>query len=124
MPPWYDLPIGELRGLVAYTKTLGTTDSPPKLTRSEMTTAGTLFVQQRAVCHGPDASGNGPATASLAPTPTNFHEVRPTADYAEAVLARGVRGTAMPKWGSKLTSDERSLLARYVRSFFSKEPGE
>ena len=45
-------------------------------------------------------------------------------DYAEAALTNGVRGTAMPKWGPKLTPDERSLLARYVRSFYGKGAAE
>jgi len=124
MPPWSDLPSGELRGLVAYLKTIAPTDPPPDLTPQERATANSIFVNQCAVCHGQTGAGDGPSAAMLAPAPTNFHEVRPTAAHAEAVLTSGVRGTAMPKWGLKLTSQERSLLARYVRSLYEKATGE
>ena len=80
-----------------------------------------LYAKQCAVCHGPDGAGNGPSASILAPAPTNFHEVRPTTAYAEAALAHGVRGSAMPRWGGKLMPDEQKLLARYVRSFSNKE---
>ena len=56
----------------------------------------------------------------LSPGPTNFHEVRPTTEYASTVLASGVRGTAMPRWEPKLTPAQRELLARYVRSFYGR----
>ena len=77
-------------------------------------------MQECAVCHGREGKGDGRAAAALAPAPTNFHEIQPTSDYAERVLAQGVRGTAMPRWGPKLTPEQRSLLTRYVRSLYSK----
>jgi cbb3-type cytochrome oxidase cytochrome c subunit/cytochrome c553 len=124
MPPWSDLPSGELRGLVAYVKTLAPTEPPPRLSAEERAAAKASYVKQCAVCHGQTGAGDGLAAATLAPAPTNFHEVRPTVDYALAALANGVRGTAMPKWGLKLTPDQRSLLARYVRSFYGTSSGE
>ena len=124
MPPWSDLPSGELRGLVAYLKTLAPPEVPPDLTAEERATAKASYVKQCAVCHGQTGAGDGPAAATLAPAPTNFHEVRPTVDYALAALANGVQGSAMPKWGPKLTPAERSLLARYVQSFYGKSTAE
>ena len=124
MPSWSDLPSGDLRGLVAYLKTLAPTERPPDLSALERATAQTIYVKQCAICHGQTGAGDGPTAATLAPAPTNFHEVRPTLDYALAALAKGVRGTAMPKWGPKLTADERSLLGRYVRSFFGTKSME
>jgi cytochrome c oxidase cbb3-type subunit I/II len=124
MPSWSDLPSGELRGLVAYLKTIAPTEQSPDLTAQEQATAKAIFVKQCAVCHGQNGAGDGPTAAILAPAPTNFHEVRPTVGHAEAALTSGVRGTAMPKWGQKLAPDERSLLARYVRSFYGKATGE
>ena len=101
-------------------KTIASTEPPPELAAAEQATGKAINVKQCAVCHGQTGAGDGPSAAILDPAPTNFHEVRPTVDYAEAALTNGVRGTAMPKWGPKLTPDERSLLARYVRSFYKK----
>ncbi len=120
MPAWSELPSGELRGLVAYLTTIAPTDRPPNLTPQERTAASAIFVKQCAVCHGQNGAGNGPSALTLAPAPTNFHEVRPTVAHAESVLVSGVRGTAMPKWGPKLTPQERALLARYVASLYGK----
>ena len=121
MPSWSELPSGDLLGLVAFLKTIAPTEPPPDLTASEGASAKAIYQKQCAVCHGPDGAGNGPSAAILAPAPTNFHEVRPTTAYAEAVLADGVRGSAMPRWIGKLTPAEQKLLARYVRTFFNKE---
>ena len=118
MPAWSHLPAGELRGLVAYVKTIAPQDPPPVLGNSETTTAKNLFAAMR-VCHGRDGTGNALAAPALAPPPTNFHEVQPTFDYAQATLAHGVRGTAMPKWEPKLTPDQRSLLARTFGPFMA-----
>jgi mono/diheme cytochrome c family protein len=125
MPPWSDLPSPELRALVAYLKTIAPTSSQSLvLTAEERTTAKAIFLKQCAVCHGRTGVGDGPSAAFLAPPPTNFHEVRPSLDYAEAALTNGLRGTAMPKWGQKLTAGVRSLLARFVQSFCGISTGE
>ncbi len=44
-----------------------------------------------------EESGDGPAAAALAPSPTNFHEERPAKAQALQVLKEGVPGTAMPQ---------------------------
>ena len=120
MSSWNDLPSAELRGLTAYLKTIASTEPPPDLTSQERASGKAVYVKHCAVCHGQTGAGDGPSAAMLAPAPTNFHEVRPTVEYAEAALTHGVRGTAMPKWGPKLAPEERSLLARYVRSLYGK----
>jgi cytochrome c oxidase cbb3-type subunit I/II len=121
MPPWNDLATGDLRGLVAYLGTIASPERPPTLSEAEKMKAQSLFAKQCAVCHGTDGSGNGPSALILFPRPTNFHELRPTTAQAETALAEGIRGTAMPRWGGKLMSDEQKLMARYVRTFFGKE---
>ena len=121
MPPWNDLTAGDLRGLIAFLGTIAPSDPPPEFEAEERAAARGIFAEQCAVCHGPDGRGDGPSAAILAPSPTDFHEVRPTTAYAESALAHGVRGSAMPRWAGKLTPDEQKLLARYVRSFFGKE---
>ncbi len=124
MPSWNDLPSGELRGLVEYLKTIAATEPPPNLTTKELSSGKAIYDRECAVCHGQTGAGDGPSAAILNPAPTNFQEVRPTAEYAEAALTSGVRGTAMPKWGPKLKPDERSLLGRYVRSFYTRRSVE
>lgn len=109
---------------MAYLKSIAPKEPPPDLTTKELEAGKTLFVKQCAVCHGPTGAGDGPSAPLLNPTPTNFRKIRPTLHYAETALADGVRGTAMPKWGPKLTPAERSLLARYVRSYYGKDSVE
>ena len=121
MPPWNDLTTSDLRSLVAYLKTLDPQEPPARLTEIELAMARQLFIKQCAVCHGPDGKGDGVSALILSPAPTNFHEVRPTTAHAEAALAQGVRGSAMPRWRAKLLPEEQKLLARYVRSFSDKE---
>jgi cbb3-type cytochrome oxidase subunit 1/mono/diheme cytochrome c family protein len=124
MAAWSDLPSGDLRGLVAYLGTLAPKEQPADLAEGERATATAIYVKQCAVCHGQTGAGDGPTAWSLAPVPTNFREVRPTMEYALAALENGVRGTAMPRWGPKLSADERSLLARYIRSFYGATKAE
>ena len=121
MPPWNDLATGDLRGLVAYLKTLGPTEPLPALTDTQQSTARAIFAKECAICHGPDGRGNGPAAAILAPAPTNFNQVRPTTAHAELALGEGIRGSAMPRWRGKLTPGEQKILAQYVRTFYGKE---
>ena len=121
MPPWNDFATADLRGLVAYLKSLAPAEPAPALTDTERSSSRTIFARECAVCHGPDGRGDGPASAILAPAPTNFHETRPTTAHAEVALADGVRGSAMPRWRGKLTPDEQKMMARFVRTFFGKE---
>ncbi len=121
MPPWNDLATADLRGLVAYLTTLAPAEPAPALTDAERSQGRAIYTRECVVCHGPDGRGDGPAAAILAPTPTNFHEVRPTLAHAEVALADGVRGSAMPRWRGKLTPDEQKMMARFVRTFFGKE---
>ena len=123
MPPWNDLATGDLRGLVAYLKTLAPAAEAPVAgpAASELSTARSIYTKECAICHGPDGRGNGPAAAILAPAPTNFHEVRPSTAHAELALAQGIRGSAMPRWRGKLTDDEQKSLAGYLRTFYGKE---
>ena len=121
MPPWNDLAAADLRGLVAFLGTIAPPEPAPEWKTGEQATAREIFVKQCAVCHGPDGRGDGPSSSILTPSPTDFHEVQPTTAHAATALINGVRGTAMPRWTGKLTPNEQSLLARYVRSFFGKE---
>ena len=64
-------------------KSLAPAEPAPALTDTERSSSRTIFARECAVCHGPDGRGDGPASAILAPAPTNFHETRPTTAHAE-----------------------------------------
>jgi cytochrome c oxidase cbb3-type subunit 2/cytochrome c oxidase cbb3-type subunit I/II len=121
MPPWNELPAADLRGLLAYIQSLRLKDAPEQLPSEDLQKASNLYRIQCAVCHGLAGDGNGPAGGRLAPRPTAFQHVRPSQQSAERALETGLPGTAMPKWSRKLTTEERKLLARYVRSLYKFE---
>jgi mono/diheme cytochrome c family protein len=125
MPPWNELPANDLRALAALVHSLGAAAAAPEeapLADEQRLEAGKLYAKNCAVCHGPQGQGNGTGAATLAPRPTDFHQVRPSLAYAEEALQRGVPGTAMPPWRDQLTAGQRRLLALYVRSLYGQAP--
>lgn len=121
MPAWNDLSASDLRALVAYMQSLTTFEPIDPLADEERLRAADLFATHCAVCHGKKGNGDGITALSLAPSPTNFHEIQPNQVAAEAALKFGIRGSAMPKWEGKLTADEQRLLIRYVRTLYSSQ---
>jgi cytochrome c oxidase cbb3-type subunit I/II len=117
MPGWHEHSIHELRALAVFVRSLevaGAADEPA-LTPSERGQVEKLFTENCARCHGGTGRGDGLAAAALAPRPTDFTAIRPNLAYAEQAIERGVPGTAMVPWASKLSAEQRRLLARYVR---------
>lgn len=122
MSSWNDLSSSDLGSLVAYVKSLASDKSKEKaLEPAEAELAKALFVKNCAGCHGASGKGDGPTATPMAPMPTNFHEVRPTREYSEAVLENGIPGTSMPQWEGKLKDSERRLLIHYIRSLYEPE---
>jgi cytochrome c oxidase cbb3-type subunit I/II len=124
MPNWSDLPAVEIRGLIAFVRSLEDQAAEVEKPQSaaERGRARDLFASNCITCHG-DYKGRArrQPNPTLAPRPTNFSQVRPSRAFAEAVLRDGVPGTAMPPWKDKLSDEERRLLARYVRSLYNAE---
>ena len=119
MPPWRQIPTEDLRALVAYIDSLQVASAPPSTQESTSLTEGkALFAAACASCHGDTGAGNGPAAGALAPSPTNFHLKKPTAERAWEVLENGVPGTAMAPWKDQLSEDERHALVEFVRSLY------
>ena len=119
MSDFHELPTGELRALIAHVQSLeAAVDPEVAMTAKEKAAAEALYRQHCFSCHGEGGQGNGLYASTLAPAPTNFREVRPSLASAQRTLEIGTPGTAMISWKNKLTEDERTLLARYVRSFF------
>ncbi len=65
-----------------------------------------------------EGRGNGPAAGALAPSPTNFHEERPSSADTLRVLKEGIPGTAMPTWRMELSDAQREAVAAYVDSLY------
>jgi cytochrome c oxidase cbb3-type subunit 2/cytochrome c oxidase cbb3-type subunit I/II len=119
MPGYHDLPLTDLRALVAYVQAVGPpkTAEPPLEEKAKKQTES-LYQKLCVQCHGSKGEGLSAFATAIAPAPTAFRQVQPTLPYAEKVLADGVPGTAMIPWKTKLSEGERTLLARYVRSLF------
>ena len=69
-----------------------------------------------------EGSGNGPAAAALAPSPTNFHEQRPAKEHALQVLKKGIPGTAMPPWEVQMSDAQRQAVVAYLDSLYERPP--
>ncbi|MBY0526949.1 MAG: cbb3-type cytochrome c oxidase subunit I [Gemmataceae bacterium] len=121
MPPWHDLSVTDLRGLIAFTRTLvsDASDTVTSLDETQRRQADHLYATNCQDCHGPQ--GGGATATILMPAPTVFRRVRPTTARAERALADGVPGTSMPAWKDKLNDADRRLLAQYVRKFYLPE---
>jgi high-affinity iron transporter len=86
--------------------------------------AAALYQSQCSACHGPQGQGDGPAAASLDPSPSNFHE-RQRMDQRSVyglynTITLGVQGTGMSSFQA-LSEDERWALALYVSNLASQE---
>ena len=78
-----------------------------------------IYSTHCAECHGDDGGGNGFAAAELPIMPTDFAGERPTLAEAIGVLQNGVRGTSMAPWTDRLSDDEITAVAHYVRRFYA-----
>ncbi len=76
-----------------------------------------LYRAHCAVCHGLDGRGDGPAAASLVPTPA---DLRRTARMADPLLfsriTDGLPGTAMPAFRDVLSEEERWHVVNFLRA--------
>lgn len=88
-------------------------------------TGAQLFARHCASCHGERGDGKGIAAAFLFPRPRDFTTGRfrlvsasnnvPTRDDIQAVLVRGMPGSAMPPWAHLSQSDRDALVDEVLR---------
>ena len=75
--------------------------------------AATLYQAQCAACHGPEGRGDGPAAASLEPSPSDFHDhhrMDQRSVYSlYSTITLGVQGTGMS--GFQSAQRRRTLVA-------------
>jgi high-affinity iron transporter len=90
----------------------------------DLRAAAALYPVQCAACHGPEGHGDGPAAASLDPSPSNFHDhhrMDQRSVYSlYSTITLGVQGTGMSGF-QMLSEDERWSLAFYVGNLASSE---
>jgi high-affinity iron transporter len=77
-----------------------------------------LFSKSCASCHGMAGAGDGPAAHTLSTPPPAIGVKRLTPELTPSlaynVISVGVRGTAMPPFGTTLTAQERWNIINYV----------
>ena len=86
---------------------------------ADAATAGTtVFNTNCSACHGPQGHGDGPAGASLDPTPKNLVELSQVAsdDYFFWRISTGRSGTAMVAWKGVLTDEQIWQVIAYIRN--------
>ena len=89
--------------------------APPQRER-----AARLYADNCVPCHGTGGAGNGPQAKGLDPPPRSFVDAEVMKDLTPTrafnALTDGIRGTAMPSWGT-LSPSDRWSLAFYVFGF-------
>jgi high-affinity iron transporter len=79
-----------------------------------------LFAANCASCHGPTGKGDGPMSAALNPKPPALADPAVMRAVTPEMMFRkieiGVTGTAMPAFGSKLSSAQRWDIVAYLTS--------
>lgn len=81
--------------------------------------AGQLFKSKCSMCHGMDGKGY---PAIHTPNFTNAAwQAHHTDQQIVHAITNGVKGTAMPAFGGKLTADQIQGLMHYVRSLGQKK---
>jgi mono/diheme cytochrome c family protein len=94
---------------------------PFSLTSSDTINKGkAIYNSDCAPCHGANGKGDGPAAASLNPPPLDFASVyskNMPLDFRYWRISAGVANTAMPAWGSSLSSDEIWQVIAYEMTF-------
>ncbi|MEB3246150.1 MAG: cbb3-type cytochrome c oxidase subunit II [Vampirovibrionales bacterium] len=140
MPSFNHLSDEDMTDLVAYLQTLGRNRklprwiAPPQEIRdhyaliaekvdvnsSAAANAGRgIFMQNCAQCHGVNAQGNGPVSATMQSKPANL-----TRNYFKAYsddmlyyrIAHGVPGSRMPRWAKSLSDESLLYLTAYVKT--------
>ena len=120
MPPFNSLSDRQRWDVVAYLYTL----SIPQETLAQ---GQELYKANCASCHGLQGSGDGSEAASLQVSPTNFTDQERMASRSATQLFEAISAgiaPAMPTFDTKLTEDERWVLAAYLRSLTFASPAE
>lgn len=78
-----------------------------------------VFQSHCSVCHGPDATGNGPAASGLDPQPANLRSPQTqqkTSAQLRGIVQNGIKGTAMTAWKGVLSDQQIDHVVAYIKS--------
>jgi cbb3-type cytochrome c oxidase subunit II len=114
MPAWRDLPVEDLSALAEVVRGFRSPDPPEAVTNS----GRQVYADHCAQCHGENGDGDGPAADQFPIASTNFRTQRASYDASLRALREGVEGTPMAPWTSRLSDDEISAVAHFVRGFY------
>jgi mono/diheme cytochrome c family protein len=115
MPKFRDLPMDELRGVVAF---VASRMRRPVHPHGDMTLGGAVYGARCASCHGDDGRGDGPAEMRLPRLPADFTLKQPGAERARDVLDHGIAGTGMQAMAQNLTASQIDAVIVYAQAFF------
>ena len=120
MPAWRDLPVQDLSALAEVVRGFRspTRDSNPPT--AVMDLGRQVYADHCAQCHGENGAGDGPAEDRFPIASSNFQTQRASYDASVRALREGVDGTPMAPWRSRLSEDELSAVAYFVRGFFQQ----
>jgi len=86
----------------------------------QVATGRHLFEEHCAICHGESGDGHGQRHSSLSSEPPDFNQPdwqgRRSAGHVYAIIQDGKRGTSMPAWVGKLSSDQIWAITASVKS--------
>ncbi|MHC8300829.1 cbb3-type cytochrome c oxidase subunit II [Pseudomonas sp. ZS1P83] len=123
MPAWRDLDSSTLAALALYVQSLHVPETAPAQP-ADVALGKSLYDANCVSCHGASGKGNGPASQSLSPRPTNFQVKQGNPDYLQNILRNGVPGTAMPPWKSMLSDEQRTAVVAYLRTLYKPSKKE
>jgi mono/diheme cytochrome c family protein len=102
--------------------------APCSLAAQDTTRGKAVYEKWCASCHGDGGAGDGPAARYMLPRPRDFtaalYQIRTTASGQlptdadlMAVMAKGIPGTTMPGWETRLSKQDRAALLAQLKSF-------
>lgn len=120
MPAWRDLPVEDLSGIAQYVRGLYTPregESP----KPDSELGARVYAEHCVQCHGEKGAGDGPAAGQFPIAPADFQGQRPSSEAALRAVKNGIEGSPMPAFGQKLTDEEQSAAAWFVRGFYKNQ---
>lgn len=123
MPAWREYPLTDLAAIVTAVRALRTQAPEAQAPASLLEQGAQAYGQHCVQCHGELGDGRGPAADALAIAPADLTQQRPTLARSIDVLRRGIPGTPMVPWTSRLSEAEVVAVAHFVRTFYTGDSG-
>lgn len=121
MPAQQDLTAFDRAALIAFIQSIGPQLPPAKSAVALLTRGQALFAIRCAACHGIEGDGRGPARLHMTRQPADFTRKQPTRARIDAVLERGIPGTAMTPIRRLLTADDVDALAAWLQHVYGQK---